>query len=113
MSSGESSATRPVGRPASPSGRNGALHFYRAEALSHSRGLGKGCSIIRREFLDALARKLVLYIERVPRLPQVKLFVWDRFTGGLVLKLVVGHWKVLVRPQLQDFRRHSCKLGFQ
>src|SRR6516225_4039409 len=87
--------------------------FVPSNLLTHLGGLRKGCSIIRREFLDALARKLVLYIERVPRLPQVKLFVWDRFTGGLVLKLVVGHWKVLVRPQLQDFRRHSCKLGFQ
>src|SRR5215475_1138649 len=40
-------------------------------------GSGKCRSIISREFFDALARKVVLYIKRFPRLFQVKLLVWD------------------------------------
>jgi hypothetical protein len=51
--------------------------------------------------------KLVLYIKRFPRLFQVKLLLRDRFTRGLVLKLFVGHRKILARPQFQDLRRYG------
>ena len=39
--------------------------------------------------------------------------VRNRLSGNLVLKLFVGHRKIPVRPQLQDFRGHGYKLGFE
>src|SRR5215469_14670797 len=80
---------------------------------SHSCRTGESCSVISSEFLDALARKFVLYVKRFPRILQVKLLVWDWFAGSLVLKLFVGHRQILARPQFQDFRGHGCKLGLE
>jgi hypothetical protein len=57
--------------------------------------------------------KLVLYIKPFPRLFQVKLLLRDRFTRGLVLKLFVGHRKILARPQFQDLRRYGYKPRFE
>src|ERR1700758_431214 len=74
---------------------------------------GERCTVISGEFLNAFACKLVLYIKRFPRSFQVKLFVRDRLTGGFVLKLLVGHRKVLARPQFQDLRRYGYKLRFE
>src|SRR6266446_7720353 len=80
---------------------------------SRSCGSGERCTIISGELFNALACKLVAYIKRFPRSFQVKLFVRDRFTGSLVLKLPVGHREIAVRPQFQNFRRYSYKLRFE
>src|SRR5579864_2015057 len=95
--------------PASSSSRAAAA----SQCQSRLCGSGKRCTIISGEFLNAFACKLVLYIKRFPRSFQVKLFVRDRLTGSLVLKLFVGHWEIAVRPQFQDFRRHGYKLRFE
>ena len=54
-----------------------------------------------------------MYIERFPRSFQVKLFVRDRLTGSLVLKLFVAHREIAVRSQFHDFRRYGYKLRFE
>jgi hypothetical protein len=69
--------------------------------------------IVSGEFLNAFACKLVLYIKRFPRSFQVKFLIRDRSTGGLVLKLFVGHRKILARPHFQDLRRYGYKLRFE
>src|SRR5579864_9803788 len=76
-------------------------------------GSGECCTIVSSEFLDAFARKIVLNIKRFPPLLQVKLLVRNRFTGSLVLELVVGRWEILARPLFQDFSGHGCKLGLE
>src|SRR5215831_7081874 len=76
-------------------------------------GSGKCRSIIGREFFDAFARKFVLNVKRFPGLSQVKLLICDRLAGTFVLKLFVGHWRILARPLLQDFRWHGCKVGLK
>src|SRR5215469_10578400 len=76
-------------------------------------GSGERCTIIGSEFLNAFACKLVLDIKGFPGPPQVKLLVWNRLAGSLVLKLTVGHREIPVRPQLQDCRRHGDKLRFE
>ena len=92
-----------------------ALHS-RAKAASQSVSLCRlrECgTIISGEFLNAFACEFVLYIERFPRSFQVKLLIRDRFTGSLVLELIVRHWEILTRPLFQNFRGHGCKLGLE
>ena len=55
----------------------------------------------------------MLNIERFPRLFQVEILIRDRFTGGLVLKLFVGHREILACPLFQDLRGHGCKFGLK
>jgi hypothetical protein len=55
----------------------------------------------------------VFYIKRFPRSFQVEFLIRDRFTGGLVLKLFVGHREILARPLFQDLRGHRGKLRFE
>ena len=77
-----------------------ALHSRAKAASQYSLAmqLGRCGTIMSGEFLNASASEFVLSIERFPRSFQVKLLIRDRFTGSLVLELIVRHWEILTRP---------------
>jgi len=72
-------------------------------------GSGKCCSVISYQFLDALARKVVLHIEQFPPLLQVELGVPEPLYSNWFSR----HWRVLTCTHLENFRGHGCKLSLE